>query len=102
MELLTAEQVERVYRVTDGLRLHRDWVVVPLNGLEEGKEIVLPDGKILLRPPAGERFEAWVQGLPERLAALDLSRAARSHENDPKAFLTGTQGPKLKGTRRYL
>lgn len=102
MELLTAEQVERIYRTADRLRLHRDWVVVPLNAADEAKEIVLPDGKVLIRAPAGGLFDGWIQGLEARLLDLNLTQTARSHVNDPKAFLTGTQGPRLKGTRRYL
>ena len=62
MVLLTAEQVERIYQVTDRLSIHRDWVVVPLNAAEDGAELMQPDGKILLRPPGGEQFEPWLTG----------------------------------------
>jgi hypothetical protein len=102
MELLSAEQVERVYRVTDQLGLHRDWVVVPLNAADEGLEMLHPDGKLLLRPPRGERFEPWLLGLRERLEQLDLGRAARRWENDPKFPLTGPGEFHAWGTRRYL
>ena len=77
MELLTAEQVERIYQVCDRLSIHRDWVVVPLNAAEEGAELMQPDGKILLRPPGGAKFEPWLSELPERLQHLPLGRAAR-------------------------
>jgi hypothetical protein len=43
IELLTAGDLEQIYRRTDELEIHRDWVVVPLNCAEESREIVLPD-----------------------------------------------------------
>ncbi len=102
MDLLTAEQVERIYQVTDRLSLHRDWVVVPLNAANEAAELMQPDGKILLRPPGGTRFEPWLAELPERLQQLDLGRAARRWDNDPKWSLTGPGEIHATGTRRYL
>ena len=102
MELLSAEQVERIYRVTDQLGLNRDWVVVPLNAADHGVELLHPDGKLLIRPPRGEAFESWLQGLRDRLAALDLGRAARRGVNDPKFPLTGPGEFHAWGTRRYL
>lgn len=102
MELLTAEQVERIYLVTDGLDIHRDWVVVPLNAADEGMEMMHPDGKVLLRAPGGDKFELWLRELPDRLARLDLGRAARREEQDPKWSLTGPGEIHAWGTRRYL
>ena len=102
MQLLTAEQVERICRVTDDLDLHRDWVVVPLNVADEGLEMLHPDGKLLLRAPGGDRFEPWLQGLPDRLPELDLGRTPRREEQDPKYPLTGPGEIHAWGTRRYL
>ena len=72
-ELLTAEDLERVYRCTDGLRLGRDRVVVPRRCAEHGREIVFPDGRILLRAPGRADFEVWLRGLPGRLERLGRS-----------------------------
>ncbi|HVR86288.1 MAG TPA: hypothetical protein VMU54_18340 [Planctomycetota bacterium] len=83
MDLLTAKDVERIYRVTDQLRLDRDWVVVPLGCAAEAFEIVQPDGKLLVRPPGGELFEPWIDGLASRLSELDLSRTARLGGGSP-------------------
>lgn len=102
MEILTEEQVERIHRVCDQLGLSRDWVVVPLNAAEEPLEMLHPDGKLLLRPPGGVRFEPWLASLRDRLEALDLGRAARRGENDPKWPLTGPGEYHATGTRRYL
>ena len=102
MDLLTADQVERIYRVTDGLELHRDWVVVPLNAADEGLEMLHPDGKLLLRPPRGERFEPWLATLRGRLEQMELGRLPRREESDPKWPLTGPGEIHAWGTRRYL
>lgn len=104
MHLLTAVDVERIYRQTDELELHRDWVVVPLNYAEIGMELemVLPDGRLLLRPPGKGAFESWLHGLAGRLDGLGLSRIPRRAQGDPSRILTGMDGPPSSGTRGYL
>jgi hypothetical protein len=102
MDILSAGQVEGIYRITDQLDLHRDWIVVPINAAPEGSELQQPDGKILIRPAQGDRFELWLFGLRERLERLDLGRVPRREENDPKFPLTGPGGIHPVGTRRYL
>ena len=102
MELLTAEQAVAIYLTTDGLDLHRDWVVVPLNCAAEGEEFQQPDGKILIRAPGGDKFEPWLRGLRDRLQALELGRVPRREDPDPKRPFTGLYGPRFFGTRRYL
>jgi len=102
MEVLTAGQIERVYRVTDGFALHRDWVVVPMDSAPRPVELLLPDGKLLIHAPGGGAFDPWLAGLAERLQALDLRRVPRAHERDPKWPLTGPGSPRFQGTLRYL
>jgi hypothetical protein len=102
MNVLTAEQVERVYRLTDSLDLHRDWVVVPLAAHPTGLERMLPDGKILIRPPAGPDFEPWFAGLRERLGTLDLARALRAGQAERPCLRTPADALPASGTRRYL
>lgn len=104
MHLLTAADVERIHQRTDELDLHRDWVVIPLNCAESGMELemVLPDGKVLLRPPGRDAFEEWLRGLPDRLAEIGLSRTPRRSEKDPSGHLLGEGGPHSIGTRGYL
>jgi hypothetical protein len=75
-EQLNAEDVERVYRCTDSLRLSRDRVHVPRRCAERGREIVFADGRILLRAPRRVDFEVWLRGLPDRLARLGRSGMA--------------------------
>jgi len=102
MDVLTARDLERIYRVTDQLHLHRDWVIVPIGCAVEAFEIVQPDGKLLLRPPGGDLLEPWIDGLLERLSSMDLSRAARLGVDDPLKHLTGSHAPRSYGTQRYL
>lgn len=97
MDLLTARDVERIYRITDELQLHRDWVVVPLGCAQEAFEIIQPDGKLLLRPPGGDLFEPWINGLAARLSAIDLSRTARMGVDDPMRPLAGPHAPDAPG-----
>ncbi|HLY73854.1 MAG TPA: hypothetical protein VKU80_07010 [Planctomycetota bacterium] len=98
MDLLSEKDVERIYHVTDQLQLHRDWVVVPLGCVAEAFEIVQPDGKLLMRPPGGELFEPWFDGLASRLSELDLTRTARLGTEDPLK----PHFPRARGTRGYL
>ena len=74
MNLITPEQIARIYALTDGLGLHRNAVIVPLRGREGGLEMIMPDGRVLIRPTPGDAFEGWFEGLPQRLDGLDLTR----------------------------
>lgn len=77
MELLTPEQIAEIYTLTDDLGLHRNAVIVPLRARDkeqEGLEMIMPDGRVLIRPPGGPRFAGWFEGLQNRLEALDLDR----------------------------
>jgi hypothetical protein len=65
-------------------------------------EMVLPDGRILLRPPGGGAFEGWLRGLQRRLAGIGLSRTPRRSIQDPSRTLNGMNGPHFSGTRGYL
>jgi len=102
MDLLTEKDIERIYLATDHLQLHRDWVIVPLTCGTHSVETVMPDGKLLLRPPAGALLDPWIDGLEANLSELDLSRVARLGVNDPMIHLTGAQAPHSYGTQRYL
>ena len=102
MDVLSPDQVERVYQATDALLLHRDWVVVPLDAVAHPVELVMPDGKLLIHAPGGPAFDAWLADLPRRLQDLDLRRIPRPGVRDPKWPLTGPGSPRFEGTMRYL
>ena len=102
MEVLTEKQVARVYALTDELLLNRDWVVVPLTAHETGLEMIMPDGKLLIRPPGGASFESWFGELRERLESLDLDQALRASQLERHYTRTPADAPPGSGTRRYL
>jgi hypothetical protein len=78
VDILLESQVRRIFEVTDGFRLDRDHVVVPLAGDEQGFEMILPDGKLLIRAPGGRKFDPWFADLAARVGRLDLSRTPRA------------------------
>jgi hypothetical protein len=100
--VLTEAQVSKVYEVTDALELNRDWVVVPLVGSAEGMEMLMPDGKILIRPAGGGRYDAWFTGLKTRLESLDLSRALRASQLERHYVRTPATAAPGSGARKYV
>ncbi|MBV8881115.1 MAG: hypothetical protein JO332_14210 [Planctomycetaceae bacterium] len=102
MQLLTGEDLGRIYAVTDALQLHRDWLVVPVDVRPEGREYQQPDGKIILHAPVREQFEDWLKDLRRRLQLLDLGRVPRPYVNDPHLTSTGPHDYQPRGTRNYL
>jgi len=100
--VLTEAQVAKVYELTDGLQLNRDWVVVPLVGAAQGLEMLMPDGKILIRPVGGAFYDAWFAGLKTRLEALDLSRALRASQLERHYVRTPATAAPGSGARKYV
>jgi len=78
MDILTRQQIGRIYELTDNLSLHRNAVIVPLGAHKEGLEMIMPDGRLLVTGPHGGAFDSWYNGLHGRLKELDLARA-RNH-----------------------
>lgn len=74
---MTPAQFDQVREITDSFNLSWDQVVIPLVGGVEGLEMLMPDGKLLIRVPPGKDFEPWYAGLAERLSNMDLSRVKR-------------------------
>jgi len=102
MQLLTDDDLHRIYGITDALQLHRDWVVIPVDARYEGQEYQQPDGKIIIHAPVRAQFEAWLKHLRSRLQLLDLGRVPRPYVNDPNLGSTGPFLIRPKGTRNYL
>jgi hypothetical protein len=102
MDVLTEAQVARVYELTDGLLLNRDWVVVPLVGSPDGMEMLMPDGKVLIRPAGGSQFDAWFSDLKTRLESLDLSRALRASQMERHYVRTPATAAPGSGARKYV
>ena len=74
-DLVTPAQIERVFQATDAFFIVRDAVIVPLIAGSEGAVTVIPDGKMIVRPPVD--FEPWIAALPAQLAAMNLSKVPR-------------------------
>lgn len=102
MDVLTEAQVRKVYELTDSLLLNPDWVVVPLVASPQGMEMLMPDGKILIRPAAGEAFNPWFAGLKTRLESLDLSRALRASQLERHYVRTPATAAPGSGARKYV
>ena len=102
MQVLTEAQVVRVYALTESLKLNPDWIVVPLTAHETGLEMMLPDGKILIRPPGGEAFEPWYVDLRTRLESMDIARALRASQLERHYTRTPAEAPPGSGSRRYV
>lgn len=100
--VLSEAQVAKVYELTDSLLLNRDWVVVPLVGSAYGVEMLMPDGKVLIRPAGGEAFDAWFSGLKTRLESLDLSRALRASQLERHYVRTPATAAPGSGARKYV
>lgn len=102
MNLVTPEQVERIYRTTDSLELNRNWVVVPLTAVDPPVVRLLPDGKILIQAPHGPAFEPWFAELRNRIVALDLSRTPRVEQKEVARLAISPDVIPASGARRYL
>jgi hypothetical protein len=102
MNILSETQVRKVYDLTASLELNPDWVVVPLVGSAQGMEMLMPDGKVLIRPAGGDGFEAWFSGLQTRLEALDLSRALRASQLERHYVRTPASAAPGSGARKYV
>lgn len=102
MQLLSTDDLLRIQAVTDGLQLHRDWIIVPIDAQAEGREYQQPDGKVIIHAPVRGKFEEWIRDLRRRLQTLDLGRVPRGYVNDPNLGSTGPYVYKPMGTRNYL
>ncbi|MBI2932288.1 MAG: hypothetical protein HYY16_11605 [Planctomycetes bacterium] len=102
MKLLSSQQVQRIYEVTDGLGVHRNWVVVPLATGAGGAQRVLPDGKVLVVAPTEHAFEAWLPELRRKLCDLNLSRTPRQDDHQPPLKRRAPEAPPGSSSSRYL
>ena len=103
IKCLTPAQIARVFDVTDSLGLHRNWVVIPLAAADNPIELIMPDGKLLLRPPGGTAFDPWIADLKSRLENLDLERTPMSGQHESYKPTVPADAPTGSGGRRlYL
>jgi hypothetical protein len=65
-------------------------------------EMLMPDGKILIRPPGADRFDSWFADLKTRLESLDLSRALRASQLERHYVRTPAAAAPGSGARKYV
>jgi hypothetical protein len=70
MDLLDQQSMQRLFEVTDDIPLDREEIEVPLEMSGEGGVERLGSGKVRISLPAKERLDAFLEGLPERVAGL--------------------------------
>ena len=79
MNVVTPDQMARIFEVTDAMLIHREAVIVPL-GPEGDGSVRLSGNKVEVTVPAEVDFDDWIAGLRERLAGLDLSSVKKAEE----------------------
>ena len=79
MEVVTPNQMARIFEVTDSMSIHREAIIVPL-GPEGSGSVRLAGNKVEVTVPSEGDFDAWIAGLRDRLAALDLSTVKKAEE----------------------
>lgn len=77
MDLLSPAHVDRIHAETDAMGVNRNFLALPMASGREDRVAILPDGRLFIRCPPLDRFEAFVGGLRERLTRLDLARCRR-------------------------
>jgi len=79
MNVVTRQQMGRILDVIDSMSIHREAVVVPLGPEGEGR-VRLLNNKVEVTVPEEGDFESWLEGLPDAIASLDLTRVRRAEE----------------------
>ena len=72
MDVVTPDQMNRIFEVTDAMSIHREAIVVPL-GPEGTGGVRLAGNKVEVTVPAEGDFDDWIAGLGEQITKLDLS-----------------------------
>jgi hypothetical protein len=73
MEAVTIREIERIFEVTDRLRIHRENVVIPLRPRPGGSVRRMPGGKLEIVVDAAD-FEGWLARLESELGQLAPGR----------------------------
>jgi len=76
MKVVTPQQMGRILEVTDSMSIHREAVIVPL-GPEGRGRVRLSNNKVEVTVPEEGDFDAWLDGLRESIAHLDLTSVRR-------------------------
>ncbi len=72
MDVVTPNQMNRIFVVIDAMSIHREGIIVPL-GPEGSGSVRLVGNKVEVTVPAEGNFDDWIAGLRDQIAKLDLS-----------------------------
>lgn len=72
MDVVTPDQMNYIFEVTDAMSIHREGIIVPL-GPEGSGSVRLVGNKVEVTVPAEGDFDDWIAGLGDQIAELDLS-----------------------------
>ncbi len=72
MDVVTPNQMNRIFVVTDAMSIHREGIIVPL-GPEGSGTVRLVGNKVEVTVPAEGNFDDWIAGLGDQISKLDLS-----------------------------
>lgn len=78
-QVVTPKQMGQILDLIDSMSLHREAVVVPL-GPEGSGNVRLAGNKIEITVPAEGDFDAWLAGLGDAIADLDLTGVRRAED----------------------
>lgn len=68
LEVVTLQEIDAVFAVTDGLGIHREQLVIPLGPATPGRVRRLPNGKLEITIEAQRPLAEWLQDLPALIA----------------------------------
>lgn len=67
---VTLREIEAIFKVTDGMGLSREMLVIPLRPRHPGRVRRMPGGKIEIVVDSEQDFEAFVAALEPQLRGL--------------------------------
>lgn len=69
------KEIERIFEVTDALKISREALVIPLRTENPGRVEIAASGKLEIAVDAEAEFEQWLSGLKD---AIDAAMASRT------------------------
>jgi hypothetical protein len=69
LDVVTMQEIDAIFAVTDALGIHRERLVIPLGPAAPGRVRRLPSGKLEIVVDAERPITEWVKELPALIAA---------------------------------
>ena len=71
LEVVTMQEIDAIFAVTDALGVHREKLVIPLGPSTPGRVRRLPNGKLEITVEASRPLADWLRELPALIAATE-------------------------------